>query len=150
MAELLRRTPCRVTGIDPSHAMLHSARRRLARFKRGGNGELFCTTIQKMPFADHSFDAALALNVLYFCDEEGQMLARLARALKPGGRLVAYVTHRDTMENWPFARQGIHRLFEREGLALLFEQAGFAPNRITVHEKPITRGVMGLLAFAER
>ena len=80
-----------------------------------------------MPLADESFDAALALNVLYFCDGEGSMLAHLARILVPGGRLVAYVTHRDTMANWPFARAGIHRLFDGKALFELFEAAGVCP-----------------------
>ncbi len=150
MAEMLRRAPCRVTGIDPSHAMLRSAERRLRRLRGSESFALYRGRIEDMPFADRSFDAVLALNVLYFCDPEGLMLARLARALKPGGRLVAYVTHRDAMENWAFAREGIHRLFDRAALVDLFESGGFDPGRIAVHERPVTRSVMGLFAYAER
>lgn len=149
MVELLRRAPCRVTGIDPSDAMLQSCRRRLRRLGRGSKAELLSARIEDMPFADESFDAVLALNVLYFCDAEGTMLKRLARVLRPGGRLVAYVTHRDTMTNWPFAREGIHRLFDQAELSQLFESAGFAPESIQVHERPIARSVMGLLVHAQ-
>ena len=150
MLRLLRRAPCRVTGIDASHAMLNRAEKRIKAHQRKGRAALLRSSIEDMPFDDESFDAVLALNVLYFCDVQGSMLANLARVLAPGGRLVAYVTHRDTMENWPFARAGIHRLFDRTDLSRLFEAAGFASDRIAVHEIALTRSITGLLAHAER
>ncbi len=145
MAGLLRRAPCQVTGIDPSETMLEAARCRL-----GGKTVLHCAGLEDMPFPDASFDAALVLNVLYFCDQEGRMLANLRRVLKPGGRLVAYVTHRETMENWPFARLGVHRLFDEGELADALVAGGFARERISVHGTAITRSVKGLLACAQR
>jgi len=148
IAELLRRAPCRVTGVDPSRTMLRSAQAMLQRKRMRGNAEVHRCRIEDMPFADGSFDAALLLNVLYFCDAEGRMLTQLARALKRGGRLVAYVTHMDSMRNWPFATQGIHRLFDSGTLRDLFLTAGFAPERIAVHEIPVTRSILGLFVHA--
>ena len=148
IAELLRRAPCRVTGVDPSRTMVHSAQTMLQRKGLRGKAEVHRCRIEDMSFADGSFDAALALNVLYFCDAEGRMLSRLARTLKPGGRVVAYVTHKDAMENWPFAKEGFHRLFDPDSLKGIFLTAGFAPERIAVHEKPVTRSIMGLLVHA--
>ncbi len=146
MAQVLRRARCRATGIDPSPTMLRAARRRL-----GDSGaELVQAGLEDLPFADASFDAALALNVLYFCDARGAMLGNLRRVLKPGGRLVAYVTHRETMENWPFARAGLHRLYDAGELADALHDAGFARERIAVQEVAITRKVRGLLARAVR
>ncbi|MCB2079685.1 MAG: methyltransferase domain-containing protein [Novosphingobium sp.] len=145
MAEVLGRANCRLTGIDPSPTMLLAAGKRL-----GNSVTLASGAIGKLPFEERTFDAALALNVLYFCDAEGRMLADLRRTLRPGGRCVAYVTHRDTMQHWPFARQGLHRLFDGPALSAMFEAAGFAREQIQVHEMPITRSVRGLLAYAER
>lgn len=145
IAEVLRRADCAVTGVDPSETMLASARRRLP-----SSAELVRTGLEALPFRPGEFDAALLLNVLYFCDEEGRMLANLRRVLKPGGRLVAYVTHRDTMLDWPFAREGLHRLFDRESLVAALTAGGFAQGRICVHEASITRSVKGLIACAER
>jgi len=145
LAEVRRRAHCAVTGVDPSDTMLASARRRL-----GPCAELVRAGLEELPFRSGEFDAALLLNVLYFCDEEGRMVTNLRRVIKPGGRLVAYVTHRDTMLDWPFAREGLHRLFDRESLVAALAAGGFAQGRICVHEANITRSVKGLIACAER
>ena len=145
LAEVLSRADCRATGIDLSDTMAAAARRRL-----GSRARILRSGIEDLPFPDESFDAVLALNVLYFCDHEGRMLRALRRVLRPGGRLVAYVTHRRTMENWPFTRNGIHRLFDETELIEALADAGFARSRISVHEKAITRSVRGLFACAER
>lgn len=150
MAEILNRAPCRVIGIDPSHTMVRRARSRLSRHRRAGDARIVRSRVEDMSFTDGSFDAVLALNMLYFSDGEGRMLERLARSLSPGGRLVAYVTHRDTMQHWAFAREGIHRLFDRDSLVALLVAGGFASGRIHVQEVAITRSVTGLLALAER
>lgn len=145
LVEVLRRAPCHVTGIDPSPTMLRSARRVL-----GARASLHETGIEDLPFADGSFDAVLALNVLYFCDAGGRMIRALRDVLRPGGRLVAYVTHRDTMQGWSFARRGIHRLYDECELSDALVAGGFARDRVSVHAVPIARHVTGLLALAER
>ena len=145
MRQVLHRAPCRITGIDPSAEMVRIARERLR-----GEGEVIQSAIEEMPFGAATFDAVLALNVLYFCDMQGKMLENLHRVLRPGGRFVAYVTDRKTMQNWHFAREGYHRLFDAAELADAIAQAGFDPERITVHERRITRSVTGLFAHAIR
>jgi len=131
-------------GIDPSADMIAVARRRL-----GDGAELTVADTATMPYLPGSFDAALALNVLYFCDPESRMIADLRRVLKPGGRLVCYVTARSTMQSWPFVRAGLHRLFDAEGLEAALVRGGFEPAGIAVHSRPVARGVMGLLAVAQ-
>ena len=143
LAAMLRRARCAVTGVDPSDTMLASARRRL-----GARAELVRARLQELPLDDGTFDAALLLNVLYFCDSESHMVANLRRVLKPGGRLVVYVTHRDTMQAWPFAHEGLHRLFDAKDLTDALVRGGFARERICVHEIAVTRSVSGLLAYA--
>lgn len=51
--------------------------------------------VQQLPFADASFDAALAAWMLYHVPDVGRAIAELARVLRPGGRLVA-VTNAST------------------------------------------------------
>ena len=103
-----------------------------------------------MPFPPTSFDAALLLNMLYFCDPDGRDLAPLHRILRPGGRAVAYVTHRDTMRDWSFTRVGLHQLYDEAALERIFTRAGFAQDRITIARVSITRSITGLLAQAVR
>ena len=145
MVEVLRRVQCQLTGIDISQTMLAAASAKL------GSAVTLCQTeMSEAPFPDEAFDAAIALNVLYFCDPDGRMVANLRRVLRPGGRLIVYVTHRDTMDNWRFARQGIHRLFDETSLIDLLVAGGFERQSIAIYTVPIASGVKGLLAYAER
>lgn len=146
--QLLGLSRCQVTGIDPSQTMLRAAHRRIARQCGGIDTRLVHGVMGALPFTAGSFDAALALNVLYFCDSEGAMLADLKRCLRPGGRLVVYVTHRATMRNWAFVRHGTHRLFDEQQLAATIATGGFDPGSIAVHRVNVTRTVIGLLAVA--
>lgn len=145
MAAMLERAPCRITGVDASATMVAVARQRL-----GPGVACVNSTLEALPFAPASFDAALALNVLYFNDDENGMPSALHRMLRPGGRLVVYVTHQDSMAGWPFAREGLHRLYDAGTLRGALLAAGFACERNDVHEIAITRSVKGLFARAWR
>ncbi|MGE4410993.1 MAG: class I SAM-dependent methyltransferase [Sphingobium sp.] len=145
LAALLRKADCQAVGIDASPTMIAAARRRLGRRAR-----LFLRRVEQSGFADGGFDAILALNILYFCGRDGGMAKALYALLRPGGRLVAYVTDRRTMENWSFARQGLHRLYDEAELVSTLIDAGFAPDHIVVHSAPVTRTVKGLWVLASR
>jgi ubiquinone/menaquinone biosynthesis C-methylase UbiE len=136
---------CTLYGVDPSRTMLIAAASRLRSDAVLVEGELGA-----LPFPDEAFDAALALNMLYFCDGEGAMLADLHRVLRPGGRLVAYVTHRNSMENWAFVRAGHHRLYDEGELRHALVQGGFAFDTIVIHEANVGPSVRGLFAIAWR
>lgn len=125
--------------------MLARARRRL-----GPRVGLALGDLSAMPFAQAQFDAVIALNVLYFCDPAGSMLCEMRRVLRPGGRLVAYVTDRETMERWSFVRKGMHRLFDETSLVAAFAAAGFEPNSTSVTVARIAHGVTGLFAVGRR
>ncbi|OCC25560.1 methyltransferase type 11 [Croceicoccus estronivorus] len=145
MAEVLRRAPCQLTGVDISATMLAAAAAKL-----GAAATLCRAEMPDLPFPDEAFDAVLALNVLYFCDPDGQMVVNLRRVLRPGGRLIVYVTHRETMNNWRFAHQGLHRLFDEASLADLLVAGGFDRASLAIHSVAIASGVKGLLTYAER
>jgi ubiquinone/menaquinone biosynthesis C-methylase UbiE len=145
MALLLRRAACRVTGVDSSETMLATARARL--------GDAACyleASLDGLPFEAGGFDAVLALNVLYFNGPDEAMLRELRRVLRPGGRLIGYVTDRSTMQGWAFASKGLHRLYDAEGLKAACLRAGFAENAVRVAAVPVMRGVDGLLVEARR
>ncbi len=145
LATLLRTADCEAVGIDTSETMFAAARRRVGRRAR-----IFHRRIEENGFADGGFDAVMALNIFYFCGPEGAMAKAAYDLLRPGGRLVAYVTHRDTMESWPFARQGLHRLYDEAAMVGTLADAGFARDAIVVHSAPVARGVKGLWALASR
>jgi SAM-dependent methyltransferase len=136
---------CRLYGLDRSETMVAAARYRL-----GGRAVLARGEIGHLPGVWPPFDAVLALNVLYFADGEGEMIAGLRRALRRGGRLVAYVSDRQTMERWAFTRAGHHRLYHAHELEELLVQGGFARASISIKDHAIARGIRGLIAHAER
>ncbi len=143
LAEVRRRAPCVLAGIDRSATMIAAARRRL-----GPEPWLRTVAVEASPPFVCPFDGVLLLNVLYFSGHDAAMVQALHRQLKPGGRLVAYVTHRETMERWAFARAGLHRLFDECDLAQVLIDGGFAPSRVAVQERPVTSTVRGLFAVA--
>jgi hypothetical protein len=103
-----------------------------------------------LPGAWAPFDGILALNVLYFADSAGGLVAALHRSMRQGGRLVAYVTHRQSIERWGFARTGLHRLYDAPALEQALVDGGFARRLISIKEHAITPAIRGLIAHAER
>jgi len=70
-----------VTGFDASDALLAIALERLpqAQFVHGD--------LEKLPFADGHFDAALAANSIIFAEDIRQAVRELRRVVRPGGRV---------------------------------------------------------------
>ncbi|KQX25153.1 MULTISPECIES: class I SAM-dependent methyltransferase [unclassified Sphingomonas] len=147
-AEMLRRADCRIVAVDQSATMIHRARARLARRDRHGVVDLHRAKLESLPCRPGSIDAALALNILYFCEPDGGMIAALREALRPGGRLVCYVTDRHAMERWSFTRAGLHRLYDGNQLVAALAGGGFDPANITLDTRWVAPGVRGLFALA--
>src|SRR6202049_4536217 len=66
------------------------------------------------------------------------------------GRVVIYVTSRDTMQKWRFAGPDTHRTFDAHDLAGLLRKAGFCPSAIKMSGAKISLGVNGLIAVAKK
>src|SRR3954449_7388073 len=113
----------RVTGVDRSAILLDEARRRAGGHQRP---EFVRADYRELPFADASFDAALNLfsSLGYLGDaEDTRALTEIGRVLRPGGRLVVEIEHRDvlvrsfTERDWRLLGEG----------RLLLEQRTFDP-----------------------
>ena len=113
----------RATGVDRSPALLDEARRRAG----GQRWPKFAKAdYRDLPFADASFDAALNLfsSLGFLGDaEDTRALAEIGRTLRPGGRLVLEIMHRDLLvasfseQDWRLVGEG----------RLLLEQRTFDP-----------------------
>lgn len=70
-----------VTGLDASEALLAIARERVPA------GSFIHGDLEKLPFPDGTFDAALAANSVIFAEDIPQAVRELRRVLRPGGRV---------------------------------------------------------------
>lgn len=117
----------RVVGIDPGAEQIARARAKAAR-RHASQGaiEFQVGVIERLPFPDQTFDVALSTLMMHHLPAplKRQGLVEIARALKPGGRLViADFTRRQ-------GRQGLARRFHAGGsdlqdMVALVEEAGF-------------------------
>jgi SAM-dependent methyltransferase len=119
----LARAGYRAVGVDRSQALIDEARRRAggARWPK-----LVHADYRDLPLPDESFDAALNLfSSLGYLGDEGdtKVLAEIRRVLRPGGRLVIEIMHRDALV-LGFRDTGWHMVGQGR---LLLEQRTFDP-----------------------
>ena len=98
---------------------------------RGLGSDGVCGSALALPFADETFEAVSAFDVIEHCDPESQALAEVRRVLKPGGRLVMSVP----AYTWAWSdfdvANGHHRRYTRARARIAVEAAGFSVQRVT-------------------
>ena len=120
LAEAAIAAGARVIGVDISEGMLAQVSNRLA----GKPFEARQSDATTLPLADGEADAVLANMFLHHAEDPPDTIRRMARALKPGGRLV--ITDADThTHEWLRTEQHDRWLgFDRADLRRWFEEAG--------------------------
>jgi ubiquinone/menaquinone biosynthesis C-methylase UbiE len=136
----------RIWGIDQSTDMLLLAARRNRLATRQGRVSLGQARFDALPFSSGFFDRILAVNVAYFFERDDRDFREIRRVLRPGGRMVIYVSDRATLAGWPFAGEDTHRSYDRDELVAAINSGGFAEDEITVATVRLPLGVSGLLA----
>jgi SAM-dependent methyltransferase len=140
----------RVYGVDQSARMLEQATRTNEVAVTSGRMVLVQGPFSPLPWIDEMFDKVLLVNVLYFFDSDGQDISEAYRVLRSGGRLVIYVTARDTMQKWPFSGPDTHRTFDVHDLTSLLVNAGFHWSDIKITDAEFALGIKGIIAVAEK
>ncbi|RDG38270.1 SAM-dependent methyltransferase [Streptomyces corynorhini] len=85
---LVSHTGARVTGISVSEEQIKTANRLAAEAGLADRAVFQHGDAMRLPFADDSFDAVMALESLCHMPDRQQVLTDVARVLAPGGRLV--------------------------------------------------------------
>ncbi|MBW3630064.1 MAG: methyltransferase domain-containing protein [Gemmatimonadetes bacterium] len=118
----------RVVAVDESPAMLNAARRRLRDVE---NVEVRRGEVESLPLADGELDAAVLFLVLHFVPEPQRSLEEVARALKPGGRLLVVDMTPHDREEYRQRMGHVWLGFAAEQLTGWAEQAGLHAVRYT-------------------
>ena len=169
LACYMARHGARVTGADITE---HGTRLTAANAaSRGLSVSVVRTDAEAMGFADASFDFVLSWGVLHHSRSTERALVEVRRVLRPGGRGLMMVYHRDSLVYylkglyWLLARGRIfrgetfasvadryadgyyHRHFSRAELSRCLRDAGLIPERLiaTQQEEPILPGAGGAL-----
>ena len=145
MAVPLAEAGLHITGVDISEKMLVHLRAKTARLARPIH--IVRANVLNLPFADNSFDAALAVHVFHLIEDLQSCLREVRRVLRPGGRLL-FAGERRQMHHIQevLLRNGnidesVHEVFQRFGIRM--------PDQIEV-EKRVTEIVSALGAKVEQ
>jgi demethylmenaquinone methyltransferase / 2-methoxy-6-polyprenyl-1,4-benzoquinol methylase len=112
--ELVRRTGCRVVGLDQSPEMLAAGRERVAAAGLADRIELVEGNAETLPFPDGSFAALTFTYLLRYVDDPAATLRELARVVRPGGTLASLEFG---LPRWPW--RPAWELYVRVGLPVL-------------------------------
>jgi ubiquinone/menaquinone biosynthesis C-methylase UbiE len=110
-----------IAGIDPSGEMVEQARARNARAIQNDRVDLRHGAVESLPFADNTFERALAVNSMQVWPDPMAGLREMRRVMKPGGRIALGFTS--------YSGQS------KEGLPERLVAAGFTTVQIVAKDK---------------
>jgi len=115
-----------VTGVDLNpHALELAVRRGLPDLVRG--------SVERLPFADASFDAVIAVDVLYHrgVGDDADALAELSRVCRPGGIILLWLAAYEWMRGAHDVVVHTERRYTRRRTLALAARAGLAVEHAT-------------------
>jgi len=110
-----------VAGIDPSEEMVGQARVRNTTAIRSGRVDLRRGSAESLPFDDHVFDKALAINSMQVWADPASGLREIHRVIKPGARIALGFT--------------IYSGQSKKGLTEILAATGFTKAHVVEKEK---------------
>lgn len=100
-SQVARAQGARVVSLDFSPAAL-----RVYRKRGGADATLLAGSVEELPFADGSFDCAMAIDVIEHLYRPDLLLKELHRVVRPGGRVLVETDNEGT---W-FTKKGFRRV----------------------------------------
>lgn len=141
-----RRGVTHLLGIDPSPDAVAVVRGKLS-----GRAALKLwlerASVRQLPFADHSVDAILSTNTVYFWPDLAPAFRELHRVLRPGARLALGFSGADKLRNFGTITQHGFVFHETEAIADTARAAGFQDVQLKALSRGATAGDYLLLAL---
>ena len=113
----------RVTGIDIDPSYVETAKQRVAKFS---GCRVACGDATAADWPER-FDTVVALDVVEHIEDDHAFLRRLARVLRPGGKLVVKVPAAPSLMSTLDRVVGHHRRYDKASLRETFRDAGLTP-----------------------
>jgi ubiquinone/menaquinone biosynthesis C-methylase UbiE len=125
------------TGVDLTDAAVELARKRFELF--GLSGQFRTADAENLDFPDASFDLVYSHGVLHHTPETGKAIREINRVLRPGGRAVVMLYHRDSYNyriNISLRRRaGAHLLRADWGIKLVHSITGEPIDSLREHAR---------------
>jgi ArsR family transcriptional regulator len=121
LAELLAPLSRSIVCLDISRRVAEAGRRRLERFP---NARFEVGDMHDLPVADAAFDTVLLMHALTYTREPGAVFREAARALRPGGKLLAVTLEKHRHEKAVEPFNHVNLGFTAEQLEGMAEQSG--------------------------
>ena len=139
------------TGVDLTDAAIELARKRFE--VSGLRGELRVSDAENLDFADESFDLVYSHGVLHHTPDIARAVSEIHRVLKPGGRAIVMLYHRDSY-NYRVGirilrRAGSRLLKSESGIKLVHRMTGEPIDSLREHARIVKASTNGYLASDE-
>jgi ubiquinone/menaquinone biosynthesis C-methylase UbiE len=109
-----------VTGVDLTARSIELVRRRFAQV--GLDVDARVADAEKLPFEDSAFDVVYSFGVLHHTPDTQKAIDEIFRVLKPGGRIVVMLYHKNSLHVWLGAPLYALAARTRNGTASLAEE----------------------------
>lgn len=113
-----------LTGVDVSEPAIREC-------QRAGFTQAVLIDGERLPFADGTFTAAIASDVLEHIEADRQALQEWHRVIRPGGELILLVPAFPFLWSGHDVANKHFRRYRRRPLVTLLREAGFHPERVT-------------------
>ena len=137
------------TGVDLTEAAVELARRRFELFDLAGKFQV--ADAESLDFASESFDLVYSHGVLHHTPDAGRAVREIHRVLRPGGRAVVMLYHRDSYNyrvNIRLLRRAGARLLLRSeaGLKVAHRLTGEPLDSLRAHAQSLKEDAQSYLA----
>ena len=123
-----------IEGVDFSKVMVSIARKRNKKKITNGKIKILEGNFDEMPFEKESFTKACSINTLYFWPEPAQTAKKIAKILKPDGKLILAFEDIEQLKQRKLNQEVFH-LYSKDEVQKLLINAGFSKDVSIVTRK---------------